>query len=498
MRIQVARKPVSSVRAGVLVVPAFSSKGQSTSGGAGGKTDFKNETVKDFLEGNPKFGKLYETQLLYSRREKVLLVGAGEKDKVGYERLQNWVGTAVKTLLMQAKDITLVLPEAKNTPLEKIAEAVAIGASVASHDPSREYKSEKQPRAKLQAIEVVASAGGTSFVRGIKRGTVLSDAIDKARALGDMPPNEMTPTYFLKRAKELATREKLKITVLSEPQAKRKGMGAFVAVSRGSEEPSYMIALEYRGNASSKEKWGLVGKGVTFDSGGISIKRDDDMHEMKYDMCGAAAVLGAIAVISQLKLKVNAVGIMIVTENLPSGRSFRPGDIVKTYSGKTAEILNTDAEGRLLLADGLAWVQKDFKATKLVDLATLTGAIIVALGDFITGVFGNNPKFTQDLVMTGARVGEKFWELPMDEEYSEMIKSDFADITNIGHGGSLPGAAGAITGAKFVEAAIRDNRPWVHLDIAGTAWDMKAKPYRGVGATGVGIKTLVELLDRNP
>ncbi|MDO8503420.1 MAG: leucyl aminopeptidase [bacterium] len=487
MRIQIVRKALSSVKADVLVVPVFPPA----------KTDFKDETVKDFLGDNPKFGKLYETQLLYGSKQKILLVGAGEKDKLDFERLQNWVGTAVKSFLTQAKEIVIIIPSLE-LPEERIGEAIALGANIALREPAKEYKSEKQAGTKLDLVRVLVSGNEKAFQDGIKNGTVLADAVNMARALGDMPPNVMTPTYFLEVVRRIAGENKLKLTVIDERQAKKMGMGAFVAVSGGSEEPSYMIALEYPGDLSSKEKWGLVGKGVTFDSGGISIKKGEGMHEMKYDMCGAAAVLGAMEAVAKLGIKTNVVGIMVVTENLPSGRSFRPGDIVKTYSGKTAEILNTDAEGRLLLADGLAWVQKEFKATKLVDLATLTGAIIVALGDFITGVFGNNSKFTQDLVMAGARVGEKFWKLPMDEVYDEMIESDFADITNIGHGGSMPGAAGAITGAKFVEAVIRDDRPWVHLDIAGTAWDMKAKPYRGVGATGVGIKTLVELLDRNP
>lgn len=305
----------------------------------------------------------------------------------------------------------------------------------------------------------------------------------------------MTPTYFLTEVKRLSKETKLKLTVLNEVQAKRKGMGAFVGVAQGSDEPSYMIALEYTGNLRSKDKWGVVGKGITFDTGGISIKPSSAMGEMKYDMCGAATALATIVAIAKLKLPVNVVSVMAVTENLPGGKAQRPGDIVTTYSGKTAEVIDTDAEGRLVLIDAVAYAQKDFKANKVIDLATLTGAIIIALGDYITGAFSNDPDFVNQIVKVGAEVGEKYWEMPMDEEFDEMIKGDFADIVNLGHGGSHRSAAGSTTGAKFIQAGIKEGTPWIHLDIAGTAWDMKPKPFRGVGATGVGVKTLVKLIE---
>lgn len=251
-------------------------------------------------------------------------------------------------------------------------------------------------------------------------------------------------------------------------------MNAFCGVAQGSDEPSYMIAIEYTGNIRTKEKWGLVGKGITFDTGGLSIKPESSMVEMKYDMLGAATTLAAIQILSKLKAKTNVVAIMAVTENLVNGKAQKPGDIVKTYSGKTAEIINTDAEGRLVVIDGLTYAQKDFKANKLIDLATLTGAMIVALGDFITGVFSNNEEFQNQLIDAGKQVGERHWPFPMDEEFNEMIKGEFGDLTNLGHGGSMGSrTAGSIAGAKFIEAGVENNNPWIHLDIAGTGWDMK-------------------------
>lgn len=460
----------------------------------GEKTDYPSNLVKNFLRENPKFGKRYEFQSLYSDKEKILLLGAGKKDKFDFELLQNLAGTAVKSLATKTKTLSLILPQLNRIEEVKISQAAVLGAEIALHDPSKEYRSELE-KVKLENVELVVKKVTPELELGLKQGLVLSEGVNLARRLADLPANEMTPSFFLEEAKKAARENKLKCSFLNEDQAKKKGMGAFVGVAQGSEEPSFMIALEYSGSQSGKEKWGLVGKGITFDSGGMSLKPAQAMVEMKYDCCGAAAVLGILVVLAKLKVKANVVGIMAVTENLIGGKAQRPGDIVKTYSGKTVEVLNTDAEGRLVVADGLTFAQKDFKATKLIDLATLTGAMIVALGDLYTGAFGNNPKFTQDVIVAGAKVGEKIWEMPMDEDYEEMLKSDFADINNTGRGGSMADrTAMPVMGAKLIEAMVEANRPWVHLDIAGPAWDLKPKPYRSVGATGVGVKTVVELI----
>ncbi|MBI2011761.1 leucyl aminopeptidase [Candidatus Daviesbacteria bacterium] len=475
-------KKLEEIKDGYLVLPIFE----------GEKAKFSSELVSSFLKENPKFGKLYEVQLLYSPNLKIVLIGLGKKDKFDFGKLQNFAGAATKYLLAKTEEANLALPKGLSLSGEQIGQALSIGIQLMDHDPSLDYKSKKEPH-KLKKINLLSS--DPKLRQGLERGNLLSGSINLARKLADMPANELSPTVFLNHAKDLAKANNLEITVLDEAHAKKKGMGAFVGVAQGSDEPSYLIALEYTGNSSSKEKWGLLGKGITFDSGGISIKPSSNMHEMKYDMCGAAAVLATMQVLAKLKVKNNIVGIMAVTENLPGGKAQRPGDIVRTYSGKTAEVLNTDAEGRLVLIDAIAWAQKDFKANKLIDLATLTGAIVISLGDFNTGVFTNNVQFAKQLINAGGQVGEKYWLMPMDEDYDEMIKGEIGDITNIGHGGSMPGAAGSITGAKFIEAGVKENIPWIHLDIAGTAWDSKPKPYRGAGATGVGIKTLVKLIE---
>lgn len=479
MRINLATKPLSEVSSEYVVLPVWE-----------GDKEALDPVASDFLKDNPKFGKVNEAQLIYSKARKILLVGLGKPEKATFATLQNWAGTATKQLLKKTKQASMVLPEVDFlTPIE-VGQAVAIGIEIASLDPTLEYKSKSEP-AKLTNVEAAILKADRGYQDGIKKGQILAEGMNLARRLGDLPPNEMTPTYFLKTAQKIAKDHKLKLTVLTEAQAKKKGMGAFCGVAQGSDEPSYMIALEYKGDLRSKDKWGFVGKGITFDSGGISIKPDSGMHEMKYDMLGAATVLGTMLAIAKLGLKANVAGVMAVTENLPGGKAQKPGDIVRTYSGKTAEIHSTDAEGRLVLVDALTFAQRDLGATKLVDLATLTGAVIVALGYNTTGVMGNNSEFTQQVLEKAREVGEKMWELPMDEEYDDLIKSQFADMLNVGN---VPRAAGTIVGAKFLEKVIEDQRPWVHLDIAGTAWDLKQKPFRGVGATGVALKTLINLI----
>jgi leucyl aminopeptidase len=485
MKIQIAIKPFSEIKEGFLVLPVFEDS----------RSDYGVALVKSFLADNPKFGKLYESQILYSAGTKIMLIGAGKKDKFEFITLQNLTGSVVRKLLRKARTLSFVLPKDIKLSENDKTYAAALGIEVAAYDPAKEFKSKYEP-AQLTTVELLVDRAERGLQEGLKKGQIVAESINSTRRLGDLPANIMTPTYFLNEAKKIAKENKLKITILDEKQAKRKGMGAFTGVAQGSEEPSYMIALEYTGDIKNKEKWGFIGKGITFDTGGLSIKPSASMHEMKYDMSGAAAVMNAIASVAKLNLKANIVAVMAVTENLPGGKAQRPGDIVKTYSGKFAEILDTDAEGRLVLIDAVAYAQKDFKAKKIIDLATLTGAIIVALGDHITGVFGNNKEFTNKLIEVAGKYGDKMWELPMFDEFNEMIKSDMADITNLGHGGSHRSSAGSITGAKFIEAGIEEGTDWVHLDIAGTAWDMKPKTYRGGGATGIGVKTLVEVVSK--
>lgn len=483
MKVQLQINPNLTSKTGFLVLPIFEQE----------KPIFENDTIIQFLKENPDFGKPHETESLYCTDTKILLVGVGKKEKFNFETAQNFAGTAAKTLASKTKDLSLIPPTTGSFPLNQSIEAMVLGLELASHDPGLLYKSEKKPK-KLDTAFILLDKNDSEYQESLKKSVVLAESINLARQLSDMPSNEMTPSYFLGVARKIARENKLKITVIDEKKAKLLGMGAFLAIAKGSDEPSYIVALEYTGSLRNKEKWGLVGKGITFDSGGISLKPDKGMNEMKYDMCGAANMLATILAVSKLKLKNNVVAVMALTENLPSGKASKPGDIVRSYSGKTVEIVSTDAEGRLVLMDALTFAQKDLKATKLIDMATLTGAMIVALGDFYSGVFGNNEEFSQQLIEAGKSTGEKFWEMPMDEIFDEMVKSDIADLDNIGKPGSMSGAASSIKGAKFLESVIENNRPWVHLDIAGPAWNNKPTSFASAGATGVGVKTLVELV----
>ena len=302
----------------------------------------------------------------------------------------------------------------------------------------------------------------------------------------------MTPTDMAERARDIANEFGLSIDVLDEARMEQEGMGSLLSVARGSDEEAKLIILKYTPagvESDDKELLSFVGKGVTFDSGGISLKPGENMELMKYDMTGGATVMGAMRAIAQLKPPIPILGVAPCTENLPSGKATKPGDVVKAMTGKTIEIINTDAEGRLILADAIAYAKK-LGATKVIDMATLTGAVSIALGDVNAAVIGTDQELIDEIITAGREVGEKFWQLPLDTEYSKQIKSDIADIKNVGGR-----KAGTITAAAFLKE-FADGLAWAHLDIAGTAWGDDAKPYRSKGPTGIAVRTLLRIVDR--
>jgi leucyl aminopeptidase len=323
---------------------------------------------------------------------------------------------------------------------------------------------------------------------GVKRGIILGEAANIARELVNTPSNDMTPSHMAKRAAALAKKYGLKIHVLDRRDMKKLGMGSMLSVAIGSDEPPKMIALEYRGDKSSKNVLGLVGKGVTFDTGGISLKPALDMDAMKGDMAGGATVIATMAAIAQLKPKVNVTAVVCATENMPSGKATRPGDVVRAMNGKSIEVINTDAEGRLVLADGLCYAQH-LGATHLVDVATLTGAVVVALGNTTTGVMSNDRAFVDLFHAATDRYDERYWELPLYPEYADLIRSPIADMKN---SGGRP--AGTIFGAMFIKEFVGD-RPWIHLDIAGTSTTEKDAGHLAKGPSGVALRPLVRLAE---
>jgi len=368
------------------------------------------------------------------------------------------------------------------------AEAVALGLHVGAWDytDTKTAPPKEEQRAPLSAAQI-HGADGPAVEQGVASGTAVAHGHSLARTLGMMPGNLCTPDFLVATARDIAARHGMKITVLGRTEMEKEGMGSFLCVAQGVPEDPKLIALEYSGGAPGAAPVALVGKGLCFDSGGISIKPAQGMEWMKFDMCGAAGVLGAMEAIARLKLPVNVVGLIGATTNMPSGVAFKPGDVVKSMSGKFIEIINTDAEGRLVLADVLSYASR-FKPAAVIDAATLTGACVIALGHTATGVLGNNDALVQEVIVAGTRAGEPGWQLPMWDDYKELIKSDVADIRN---SGGRP--AGTISAALFL-AEFAGDFPWVHLDIAGTAYtesDLGTVPR---GPTGVPVGTFVEFV----
>ena len=322
------------------------------------------------------------------------------------------------------------------------------------------------------------------------KGDIIADAVNSARHWVDLPPGHLTPPELAKKAQEIAKKYDLKITQFNEEQVKKMGMGGLAGVSAGSESDCQLVIMEYNCGKKDAPTLGFVGKGITFDSGGLSLKPPVHMETMKEDMSGAAAVIGAMKAIAQLKPDVNIVALTPLSENLPSGKATKPGDILRFYNGKTAEVKNTDAEGRLVLADALSYAVKHYKLDALIDLATLTGACAYALGPFFTGLMSQHDDFANAVIKAAESSGDRVWRLPLHDDYKPAIKSAVADISNIG---SKRYMAGAITAGHFLKNFVGDV-PWVHLDIAGTAFNVPDIPYyRAEGATGVGVRLLIDL-----
>ncbi|MDB5028090.1 MAG: Leucyl aminopeptidase, partial [Candidatus Eremiobacteraeota bacterium] len=323
---------------------------------------------------------------------------------------------------------------------------------------------------------------------GAKRGSVIGEAVNAARRMALTPGNDMTPTHLAARAQEMAKDAGLEVDVLDEDRMTKLGMGSLLGVSRGSDEPATLSVMTYRGDPSSTETLALVGKGLTFDSGGISIKPAENMHEMKYDMSGGAGVIAAMWAIGKLRPKINVIGLIPSSENLPGPRAMKPGDILKAMNGKTIEVINTDAEGRLILADALCYA-KQLGATKIIDAATLTGACVVALGHAASGTMSNDEKFVARFLEVVADVGERYWRLPLYPDYDTQIKSDIADLKNTGGR-----AGGALTAGAFLKAFVGDT-PWIHLDVAGTAYLDGESSFMAKGPTGTPVRAFVNIVE---
>ena len=438
-------------------------------------------------------GKRDETTLVYppgAKPQRVLLVGMGKPGEVTRGSVRRAAGVAAKRArALGAKQLAFaVAVEARNgTSPRELGQVVVEGAAQGAWSFTALKSAPDEPRPDVEAVAIVCDAGDAKEVAAGQRiGDAVAAGHRLARFLQVQPGNVCTPAYLADQAKALADKYGFALTVLDRAQIEREGMRTLLAVAQGSVQEPRFIVLEYRG-AGDAPPLALVGKGVTFDSGGISIKPSQSMEDMKFDMSGAAAVLGTFEMLGRLKPAANVVGLVPATENLPSGTALKPGDVIKSHAGKTIEIINTDAEGRLILCDALSYVRR-FKPAAVVDAATLTGAVVVALGHAAIGLMGTDDALAAEVRDAGERAGERCWPLPLWEEYRDLLRSDIADMKN-----SAGRGAGTIAGGWFLRE-FATGYPWVHLDIAGTAYTDSETPYQVKGPTAVGVRLFSEFI----
>ncbi len=470
--------------ADLIVLPYW--KGKSQAEKASAFKDFDDAAKAPIAAGDFK-GEEAEVMLLYPTKGKlekrVLLVGLGNKDNISLEVCRRAYAAVVKTSLKNKwKEINVVVPEVKG-----ILEGVCEGLSLANYAFS---KMKKEPASLLTKIALLGiDQKGLALC---KRISTISSAVNFARDLVNSNADEITPQALAKCAKDLEKEfSKVKVTVFGKKEIEKHKMGLLLAVSRASRHDPAFIVIEYQGNPSSKKRSAFVGKGITYDTGGLNIKPTGAMETMKCDMAGAAAVLGTLRAAAALDLKTNIVGVIAATENAISADAYKPGDVYISYLGTSVEIDNTDAEGRLVLADALAYTEEHLKPSCMIDLATLTGAIVIALGEEITGLFSNDDPLADALRESGERTHERLWRLPVYQEYRDLLKSSIADIKNAGGR-----KAGSITAAIFLKEFVKKT-PWAHLDIAGTAYPAELKHYQPTHATGVGVRLLIDYLENN-
>jgi len=452
------------------------------------------DASQELISSGELTGKPLELAMLYRaagvKARRVLLVGGGKESKFSPNDLRKIAGAAARHLKSRnIRNLAFFLPSGVHFHADNAVRAVVIGVLVGNFDPDF-YKSDRQDL-RIDSLTIVAPAGSDEKLlrSALDEGRIIGESQNFTRELVNEPSNRLTPTILADRARKMAAENGLECEVLGPDEIKALKMGAFWSVAQGSDEPPALIIVKYSpAGAPTQPVLGLVGKAITFDTGGISIKPADGMEKMKYDMAGGATMLGVMRAIAQLKPKVKVNAVVCASENMPSGKAQKPGDVQIAMSGKAIEIINTDAEGRLVLADGLTYARTKLGCTHLVDAATLTGACVVALATINVGLFANDEGMYERLQKARHQAGEKMWRLPLDDEYRDIIKSSIADIMN--SGGRY---GGAVTAAMFLKEFV-DDKPWIHLDIAGTAWVDDAKPFIAKGPSGVAVRSLIEFV----
>ncbi len=448
--------------------------------------------LKRLLERGDMEGRIGSTLLLHDvpglASARVLLVGLGPQDEFGDKQFTRAISSAVAALAgTGTTDAELHLTELaagrRDIEWRMMQAACAARVAVYRFEQMKSKPAKDAPALRRVVLSVKSPKDAKVAARGLARGLALAHGIGLARDLGNLPGNVCTPSHLADRARELAKHYRMKVQVLERADMAKLGMNTLLSVAAGSSQPPKLIVLEYRAGPKSGKPVVLVGKGVTFDTGGISLKPAPEMDEMKFDMSGAGSVLGTLKAVAEMKLPVNVIGIIPATENMPGGRATKPGDIVTSMSGQTVEILNTDAEGRLILCDALTYAER-YEPAAVIDIATLTGACVIALGHVVSGLFANDDALAREVLAAGESAGDRAWQLPLHDEYQEQLNSNFADFANIG---GRP--AGAVTAACFLSRFTKKYK-WAHLDVAGTAW----KSGKDKGSTGRPVPLLTQFL----
>jgi leucyl aminopeptidase len=441
--------------------------------------------LSNALSGNIIEGKVGEVKIVVGKKGSIAIVyGLGEKSKVDSEILRKAGGAISKTCIKnKIESFSFLLPiDIKDKYMhQSVIEGLVLGSYQFN-----ELKTTEKNNFKIKSATIYGLSKNI-----VNKGNKIAQGVCFARDLDNRPGNIATPSHLADNAKEIGKKSDIKVTIFDRDKFTKMGMGALAGVASGTEVPPKFIIMEYMGGAKKQKPKILVGKGLTFDSGGISIKPSSKMDEMKYDMCGSGVVLGVMKIIQTLKPKINIIGVIPSTENMSGDKAYRPGDVLTAYNGKTIEVLNTDAEGRLILADALSYVSKHYNPEYILDFATLTGAVVVALGHVATGIMGTDKKLINKIKDSALTTNEKVWEFPLWDEYLDQVKSNIADVKNVG----APMQAGTIAGGAFLKSFVKDEIPWCHFDIAGTAWGDKSLSYQNKGtATGEVIRLVVDLL----
>ncbi|MEN6376018.1 MAG: leucyl aminopeptidase [Smithella sp.] len=493
MKVLVKKGKLQDIKSQAIILALFQDRKELT--GTSLLVDQASRGLISELINNGDFtGKPSQTAVVYTGgtipAQRIAIVGLGKADEINLEKIRAAFSKVLQYLRgLNVKEAAAsldlnILPEKK----DKVVQAAIEGAFLGLYQYTPYKTVGREDIREIEQFSIVTEDENYSVVEAaVKNAQIIATGVYFTRDLISAPSNEMTPAIMAKKAGEIARRKNVSCKVLDKGKMKKLGMNSLLGVASGSSEEPKFIILEYSGGKRREAPIVLVGKGLTFDTGGICIKPAEKMDEMKTDMSGGAAVMGTMMVAADLQLPLNIIGLIPATENMPGGSAYKPGDILKSYSGKTIEVLNTDAEGRLILADALAYAN-EYKPAAVIDIATLTGACIIALGDDVIGMLGTDEKLKESIKNASQETGELVWELPLFEHYHELIKSDIADYKNTGGR-----AAGTITAAAFLSKFVGDF-PWVHLDIAGPAWSTKDKPYIPRGAAGIAVRLLTEYL----